>query len=95
MSKLDASSSAGRSLYSSFIFERLAELAANNPNKRAISFEDNSISYSELLKRIDDLAMHLNSLGISVGSTVGIGMTRSLNMMIGIWWSRILTCWAL
>ncbi|MCL2690697.1 MAG: amino acid adenylation domain-containing protein [Candidatus Bathyarchaeota archaeon] len=54
------------------------------PNKVAVLFEDNSLTYSELNVRANALAMLLRSKGVKRGSIVAMMLYRSFEMMIGI-----------
>ncbi|MDP4143546.1 MAG: amino acid adenylation domain-containing protein [Bacillota bacterium] len=63
------------------IFEQQAVLS---PEKTAVVFEDNSISYSELDRRSNSIARMLIEKGICKDSIVGIMIKRSVNMMVGI-----------
>ncbi|NJL53251.1 MAG: amino acid adenylation domain-containing protein [Hydrococcus sp. SU_1_0] len=47
-------------------------------------FGDRSLSYRELNRRANQLAHHLNSLGVSSNSLVGIYLDRSLDMLVGL-----------
>ncbi|MEM9446196.1 MAG: amino acid adenylation domain-containing protein [Verrucomicrobiota bacterium] len=54
------------------------------PEKKALIFQDESISYSELTQRVDCLAQYLHSLGIKEGDPVGILLPRSLEIVIAL-----------
>ncbi|YAP80750.1 non-ribosomal peptide synthase/polyketide synthase [Xenorhabdus stockiae] len=58
--------------------------AAQRPDSTAIVFEDQSISYSELNRRANQLAHHLIDLGVKPDNLVAICLERSLNMVVGI-----------
>ncbi|WP_129706740.1 non-ribosomal peptide synthetase [Priestia megaterium] len=60
------------------------EQANKNPYHTALSFEDCKISYKELDQQSDKLASSLINKGVSVGSTVGLMVERSLNMIVSI-----------
>jgi amino acid adenylation domain-containing protein len=54
------------------------------PNATAVLFEDRSLSYRELNQRANQLAHHLNGLGVRGDSLVGIHIERSLDMVVGL-----------
>lgn len=63
------------------LFERQAK---ENPDRIAILFEEQQISYGELNIRAAKLAAHLMSMGVGTESLVGLCVDRSINLMIGI-----------
>jgi len=70
------------------VLERLTHLAAQYEYKTAVHFGEEAISYGQLVNRIDVLAAHLTASGIGTDDLVGIGMSRSLDMVIailGVW----------
>ena len=50
------------------VYEALAVAAAIDPGRTAIVFEDDAITYAELMARVDATARHLNARGIGKGS---------------------------
>jgi amino acid adenylation domain-containing protein len=54
------------------------------PNAIAAIFGEQSLSYRELNKKANQLAHHLNSLGVGEESLVGIYLDRSLDMLVGL-----------
>ncbi|WP_395823741.1 amino acid adenylation domain-containing protein [Archangium minus] len=54
------------------------------PDALAVSFEDVSWTYSELDSRANQLAHHLRSLGVGLGTRVGLSGERSLQMLQGL-----------
>ena len=58
--------------------------AVRTPDATAIAFENESMSYGELDKRTNQLAHHLQELGIGPESRVGIFMDRGLDMIVGL-----------
>ena len=60
------------------------EQAARTPNAVAVLSEEEHISYSDLSKRANQLAGYLQSLGVGPDSLVGISVSRSLEMIVGI-----------
>ncbi|TCP59163.1 natural product biosynthesis luciferase-like monooxygenase protein [Tumebacillus sp. BK434] len=63
------------------LFEAQAALA---PDRTAVVFEADSISYGELNRRANLAAHHLRTKGVGPDVLVGICMERSLEMMIGL-----------
>lgn len=63
------------------LFTRQAE---QTPDALALSFEDQFLTYQELNLRANQLAHHLQSLGIGPEVSVGVCMERSLEMVIGL-----------
>jgi len=62
----------------------LSESVAKCPDKAAIIFKDDSISYSQLEKESNKLASGLIRLGIERGERVGIYMDRSIDSLVGV-----------
>lgn len=63
------------------LFERMVNL---HPDKQALSVRDESISYLELNKKVNQIAHKLISLGVGPNSTVGVCTTRSIEMIASI-----------
>lgn len=62
----------------------LAEQAKNNPNKQAVTFGQQQVSYGELNKFANRVAAHLVDEGIVAGDRVAISMDRSVEMLAAI-----------
>ncbi|WP_310422579.1 amino acid adenylation domain-containing protein [Chamaesiphon sp. VAR_48_metabat_135_sub] len=60
------------------------EQVARNPEQIAVVFEDQTLTYRELNSRANQLARHLQSLGVESNVLVGICVERSLETIIGI-----------
>jgi amino acid adenylation domain-containing protein len=58
------------------------ENVALRPNKVAVEFEHQSLTYSELAIQVDKLAGQLCSIGVESGNLVGLFVERSLDMVI-------------
>jgi amino acid adenylation domain-containing protein len=67
------------------LFEEQVDRA---PNRIAVTFRDQQLSYAELNAKANRLAHHLRSLGVCRETLVGISMERSVNMLVG--WLGIL-----
>jgi amino acid adenylation domain-containing protein len=64
---------------------RLFELQAERtPNSVAVVFEDQSLTYRELNERSNHLAHVLRARGVRTDGLVGIGMSRSLDLAVGL-----------
>ena len=63
------------------LFEQQVE---KTPNNIAIVFEEDSLSYTELNKRSNQLAHYLVKNGVKPDDILGLCIERSLEMMIGI-----------
>ncbi|WP_215727419.1 non-ribosomal peptide synthetase [Rossellomorea vietnamensis] len=63
------------------IFEEQVDL---NPDKIAVTYEDKSLTYSELNKRANQVARELRHQGVTTETIVGIMVDRSIEMVTGI-----------
>jgi acyl carrier protein len=54
------------------------------PDAIALIFEDRSITYAELNKRANRLAIYLQTLGVKPDVIVGVCLERSLEMVVGL-----------
>jgi len=57
---------------------------AQTPEKVAVVFEDETLTYRQLNERANQLGRYLQSLGVGAESLVGIYMDRSLEMIVGL-----------
>src|SRR5690606_12907398 len=62
----------------------ITEIAAEMPDKTAISFNGKAISYRELETRSSQLANYLIAKDITVGDIIGVAMDRSMDMVIAL-----------
>jgi amino acid adenylation domain-containing protein len=60
------------------------EQAARRPEANAVSFESETLTYSELDIRSTRLARHIRSLGVGPESLVGVCLERGLEMVTGV-----------
>ncbi|MFP5288963.1 MAG: amino acid adenylation domain-containing protein, partial [Thermoanaerobaculia bacterium] len=58
--------------------------AAASPGAPAVLRGDEALSYGELDAQANRLARHLRALGIEPGDLVGIGLDRSLDLIVGL-----------
>ena len=60
------------------------EQVARTPEAEALVFEDQRLTYRELNARANQLAQHLQMLGVGPETTVGVCLERSVEMMVGL-----------
>ena len=66
------------------IHEMFQEQAKQTPDAIAVTFEGQRLTYRELNTKANQLAHHLQRLGVGPGRLVGICLERSLEMVIGL-----------
>jgi len=66
------------------LHELFAAQAARTPDAPAVICEDRTLSYGELDRRANRLAHHLRALGVGPDIVVGLSMTRSPEMVVGV-----------
>ncbi|MFQ3244132.1 MAG: amino acid adenylation domain-containing protein [Arenicella sp.] len=66
------------------IHQLFIEQVAINPDKVAVVYQDEALSYQQLYDKSHDLALYLQSLGVQPDSLVGLCVERSLEMIVGI-----------
>ncbi|WP_244425490.1 condensation domain-containing protein, partial [Bradyrhizobium sp. STM 3843] len=66
------------------LHELFAEHAARRPDAVAVVLEGQELCYGELDRRANQLAHHLQRLGVGPDVIVGLCMERSLDMVIGV-----------
>jgi len=66
------------------LHELIAAQAEKTPNAVAASYEDEDLTYRELLQRARQLAGHLAALGVIPDSRMGVLLERSLEMIVGL-----------
>jgi len=66
------------------IHQLIAEQARINPEKIAVIYEEQKLSYQALDDKSDKLALYLQSQGVKPGSLVGLCVERSLDMMVAM-----------
>jgi len=67
-----------------FVHEFFQECAARTPDKAAVVFGEESLSYADLNAGADALAAELQSQGVGPGVLVGVYLDRSLEMLISV-----------
>ncbi|EQB40311.1 AMP-dependent synthetase [Sulfurimonas hongkongensis] len=58
--------------------------ALTHPEKKVIVFSEDSISYKELLKRVDQVAYYLNELDLPKESRIGVYSNKGIDQVIAI-----------
>ncbi|MEV0296671.1 amino acid adenylation domain-containing protein, partial [Nocardia sp. NPDC050710] len=58
---------------------------ARTPDATALTFEGTSLSYADFAVRVNRLARHLISLGVGPESMVALGMSRSIELVVGMY----------
>ncbi len=66
------------------IHQLFEEQVERTPNNIAVVFENESLTYSELNNRANQLAHYLQKLGVKPKELVGICLERSLEMIVGL-----------
>jgi amino acid adenylation domain-containing protein len=66
------------------IHELFEEEVRLNPDKIAVVYEDYRVTYEELNKRANQLARYLRQKGVCGDVLVGIGIKKSIEMIVGI-----------
>jgi len=67
------------------IHELFEEQVCRTPTALAVEAVGGSLTYAELNERANKVARHLQSLGVTRGSLVGISLERSLEVVVGIY----------
>ncbi|PSB49859.1 non-ribosomal peptide synthetase [Cyanosarcina cf. burmensis CCALA 770] len=65
------------------IHQLFEQQVVQNPERVAVVFEGQQLTYGELNTKANQLARYLNSLGVSSNVVVGICLERSLEMVVG------------
>jgi amino acid adenylation domain-containing protein len=66
------------------LHELIADQAARTPDQVALVFEQKRLTYGELNRRANQLARHLQGLGVGPEILVGLYVDRSLEMIVGL-----------
>ncbi|MCD6569379.1 MAG: amino acid adenylation domain-containing protein, partial [Deltaproteobacteria bacterium] len=65
-------------------YQLFEEQVNRTPDKVAVSFDDNSLTYRELNEKANQLAHYLRKKGVGKETMIGLMLERSLDMIIGI-----------
>ena len=63
----------------------LIEACQNNPDKQAVVFEDQALTYRELNQASNKVAAALIDLGVTLGDRVGIYINKSIPSIVSIY----------
>lgn len=74
------------------LYEIFTEQAAISPNSIALEFEDEQVSYKELVKKTNQLANYFLAQGLSPGQIAAVSMERTPNLIASL--LAILQCGA-
>ncbi|MCY1022279.1 non-ribosomal peptide synthetase [Pyxidicoccus sp. MSG2] len=66
------------------LHELFEEQARRTPERTAVVFEEERLSYAELAERARRLASYLRALGVGPETRVGLCLERSVEMMVGV-----------
>ena len=66
------------------VHELFEEQALRTPDRVAVVYEQQRLTYRELNEQADQLAHHLSLLGVGPDDRVGLCMERSLGMVVGL-----------
>ena len=66
------------------LLEMFEAQVSNAPDRPAVFFEKQSLTFAELNSQANQLAHYLQSLGVKPGTLVGICTERSLEMVVGL-----------
>lgn len=70
--------------YKDSIIEHIEEVAKNNPDIIAVETDEYSITYNQLITRINKLSNYLLNNNLSENNNIGIYTTRTIDTIIGI-----------
>lgn len=68
-----------------YIHQLFEEQAALNPDREALKFIDESLTYDQLNKRINKLANYLIASGVKKNDIIGVYMERSVEMVVALY----------
>ena len=66
------------------VHQLIEEQSLRSPEAVAVACEGQTLTYSELDRRANQLARYLIKLGVKPGALIGISVDRSLEMMVGL-----------
>jgi amino acid adenylation domain-containing protein len=66
------------------VHELFEAQVARTPDRTAVRFGEETLSYRELNEQANKLARHLRSLGVAPGSLVGLCVNRGVRMLAGL-----------
>ena len=66
------------------LLQLIAAVALKSPEKKAITFKKDQLTYQELIDRVHQFAAYLQDQGIKTGDIVAIAADRSIEMVVGL-----------
>ena len=66
------------------VVQQFERQVMRSPTKTAVSYEEQSITYSQLNERANQLAKHLRETGAGLGIVVGVCLDRSIELIIAL-----------
>ncbi|KQW93463.1 hypothetical protein ASC94_12560 [Massilia sp. Root418] len=66
------------------VHQLIEDQAALTPRAPALLFGETALDYAELNRRANQMAHHLNALGVRVETRVGIALERSVDMVVSL-----------
>jgi amino acid adenylation domain-containing protein len=66
------------------VHELISQRAAQHPDRTAVVAGDDMMTFGELDGRSNQLARHLQSLGVGPDSLVAVSLERTVNMLVGV-----------
>ena len=66
------------------VHDHIAAQAQAGPDRVAVTFENQVLTYAELDRRAARLAGHLRELGARRGTLIGVCLTRSADMLVAV-----------
>ncbi|MBP3597342.1 MAG: amino acid adenylation domain-containing protein [Clostridia bacterium] len=67
-----------------FIYKLIDKQCIKTPNYTAVTFQDKTLTYKELLEKSNSLANYLHHIGVQRNTTVGIMLPRCLELLVAI-----------
>lgn len=67
------------------LYDFLEENAIKNPNKNALYFENESMTYEEFNKKVNSVANYIIQNGVHGNAIIGVMMERSFEMLIALY----------
>jgi amino acid adenylation domain-containing protein len=67
-----------------FVDEVILKDANLSPERQAVRFGQEALNYKELSDRVEEVALHLRSLGVRPEDVVGLCVERSLDLVVGL-----------
>ncbi|WFS15230.1 non-ribosomal peptide synthetase [Rhodococcus aetherivorans] len=67
------------------VLDAFTRQARRTPDATAVVFEDTALTYAQFASRVDRLARRLVACGVGPDRLVGVHMSRSVEMMVGIY----------